>query len=91
MRVNNKFFLIQNILSVRDVEEVVLVLKKFNRVCDFFQYPYISSDFGIVQCDHLSQDLVRVFLSEVQDKMVLLPYSYKDAFVLFPLNLVRGH
>ena len=86
-KVNNAFFFVRNVLCVDGVEEEILVLQRFNRACDCFQYPYQSSRFDIVRCDQLSNELETAYISHVQDKLVALPY--KESFVLFPLNVVK--
>lgn len=84
VKVHNAFYFIRNILYVENVQEHVLVIEQFTRVCDFFQYPYNSRHFNVVQCDRLSDELETAYVSEVQDKLISLPH--KETFILIPLN-----
>jgi len=52
----------------------------------FFRYPYHSSQFGIIQAEKLSGKFETAYVSEVQCKLLSLPY--KGMFVLFSMNII---
>ena len=88
VKVQNNYFLIQNILTIEG-DKIVFVLKKFMKVEDFFEIDYptlkvASSHFGIQQCSNKSADLTYAAADIVQSEMVCLPF--KGTFVLFHLS-----
>jgi len=82
VKICGAFFLIRNILSSGDSIEVILVVERFSKVCDFFEKPVKSSYLDI----HLASDLKGNFetfhISQVEKELVLLPY--KNMQVLIP-------
>lgn len=88
VKIQRKFYLIRNILSVVGNDRIILVIERFVIIRPFFEYPCSSFDFDIVKASALSGYHDRAYLDEVEHKCVMLPIPNKDReFVLLPLNM----
>ena len=83
IKINNKIYLIKNILCVDDIDSPLFVIECFSRKRDFFDYPLRSSQLDIFIGSTLTGRLETASVHEVQRKYVVLPY--KSEFVFLPL------
>ena len=90
VKIGHAYFLIRNILTLKNSDHIILVLEQFLTVSDFFQIgdsPQTilkSSDLGIVKVSDLSGRYETRNVVDIEKKCVLLPYKQK--FVLVPLS-----
>ena len=90
VKIGHAYFLIRNILTLKNSDHIMLVLEQFLIVSDFFQIgdsPQTvlkSSDLGIVKVSDLSGRYETRNVVDIEKKCVLLPYKQK--FVLVPLS-----
>ena len=77
VQIDNKFYLIHNILAFETRDENMRVTERFLRASNFFVYPLRSSLLGIVKASSLSNQLEIAYISQVQKKYTLLPYKTK--------------
>lgn len=83
VQLNDGYAIIQNIISVPNSREVLVVVERFSKKSSFFDYPCDSSLLGIVKASNLSGHLIAVPLSSIKKKSVALPYGSK--YILIPL------
>lgn len=84
VKIKNHLYLIRNILVVKNISDPVIVIERFIRTCDFFEYPLKSSDLNIICAYGLSGNLDTAEIGKIQKKYVFFPY--KDRFVLIPFS-----
>ena len=82
VEIAGSFFLIRNILTCNYSSEVILAVERFSKLSDYFSYPLQSSYIGVYLARKLTGRLETLLLSQVNKKVVALPYQEK--FVLIP-------
>ena len=77
--------MLSNILLDQNSSQIKLVVQRFSKVCDFFRNPLHSSYLSIVLASDLTGRFETVSLSQVDKKLVSLPYKEQEgSFVLIP-------
>ena len=82
---NGDIVLIENIVTSKlNSDDILIIGRKFNKLTDFFDNPCSSRLLGIESASNLSH-LQSWKLSDIKEKMMCLPLTNINVFVILPL------
>lgn len=81
---NNDIVLIENIATSKCDNSVVIIGRKFSKLTNFFEKPLLSHLLNIHSTSNLSH-LQSWELNRIKEKMMCLPLTDIDSYVILPL------